>query len=113
MSNYAINKFNTTDLTLNVMANCARSLGLDIDDDKVADTLYWICCDLESYPEDCGFGSSDSYSYVQAARKEFHMPEDMPEEQSFFGHCADMERAAQDTPNTDSFFGHCLDMERE
>ena len=80
MSNYAINKFNTTDLTLHVMANCARSLGLDIDDDKVADTLYWICCDLESYPADCGFGSSDNYSYVQAARKEFHIPEDMPED---------------------------------
>ena len=82
MSNYAINKLNTTDLTLHVMGNCASRLGLDIDNDGVADALYWICCDLESFPEDSGFGSSDSYSYVQAARKEFHIPEDMP-----LGHC--------------------------
>jgi hypothetical protein len=76
MSAYSENRFNTTHLTLNVMANAARRLDLDIEDDKVADTLYWICCDLESWPEDCGFGSSDHYSYVQQARKEFDIPEE-------------------------------------
>jgi len=63
--------YNTTDLVLNVMARCARSLDLDLDDDKVADELYNICCDLEDYPEDCGFGSSDAYSYVKRARETF------------------------------------------
>lgn len=75
MSAFSSNKFNTRDLVLNVMANVARSLDLDIEDDSVADRLYWICCDLESYPEDCGFGSSDHYSYVQEARKEFGIEE--------------------------------------
>ena len=71
MSNFSFNSFNTTHLTLNVMENCARQLDLDIDDDDVSRQLYWICCDLESWPEDCGFGSSDHYSYVEQARAEF------------------------------------------
>ena len=75
MSAFDENKFNTTQLTLNVMYRCAQALGLDIDDDTVADRLYDICCGLESYPEDCGFGSSDSYSYVQEARREFGIEE--------------------------------------
>jgi hypothetical protein len=76
MSAFRLNKFNTSDLTLNVMANVARSLDLEIEDDSVAESLYWICCGLESYPEGHGFGSSDHYSYVQQARKEFNIPED-------------------------------------
>lgn len=71
ISAYSINKFNTRDLVLNVMAFCARQLDLDIHDDDVADRLYWICCDLESWPEDCGFGSSDHWPYVEQAEKEF------------------------------------------
>jgi hypothetical protein len=78
MSKFIDNGFNTTDLVLNVMANCARHLGLDTQDDETADELYWICCDLESWPEECGFGSSDHYSYVERARRVFHVPEPMP-----------------------------------
>jgi hypothetical protein len=68
--------YNTTDLVLNVMHNVARRLNLDIENDKVADALYDICCDLESWNEDDGFGSSDHYSYVQAARRDFHIVEE-------------------------------------
>jgi hypothetical protein len=71
MSNYAINKFYTTDLVLNVMANCARRLDLDIDDNDVADRLYQVCCSLESHDPDHGFGSSDMWCYVGYAEKEF------------------------------------------
>lgn len=78
MSSFNLNKFNTTDLTLHVMANCAFRLDLDIENDRVADALYWVCCDLESWPEDCGFGSSDHFSYVQEARRAFHIPENPP-----------------------------------
>lgn len=75
MSAYRYNHFGTTHLVLNVMANVARRLDLDIEDDDTADRLYSICCDLEDYPEDHGFGSSDHYGYVQAARREFDIPE--------------------------------------
>lgn len=68
---YALNQFHTTDLVLNVMATCAERVGQDINDDEVAEKLYWICCDLESWDDGEGFGSSDHYSYINAARKEF------------------------------------------
>lgn len=74
MSKFTSNGYHTTQLTLNVMATVARRLGLDIDDDDVSDKLYWICCDLESFPEDEGFGSSDHYGYIQQARREFDIP---------------------------------------
>jgi hypothetical protein len=70
LSDYTRNKFNTTLLVRNVMATVARVLEVDIHDNKIADTLYWICCDLEDFPEDEGFGTSDHYSYVQRAREE-------------------------------------------
>ena len=75
MSKYESNGWNTTYLTLNIMARVARLTTLDIHDDKVANELYWICCDLEDWPEDQGFGSSDSYSYMIEARRVFHIPE--------------------------------------
>jgi hypothetical protein len=71
VSKHTFNEYNTTDLVLNVMATVARHLELDIEDDEVADTLYWICCDLESWDEDHGFGTSDHYSYIQEAKKAF------------------------------------------
>jgi len=71
MIKFIWNTWNTTHLTLNVMEQCANRLGLDIQDNDVADRLYWICCDLESWPEDHGFGSSDSYGYIKAAANEF------------------------------------------
>ena len=70
LSNYTRNKFNTTLLVLNVMATVARVLEVDIHRNDIADTLYWICCDLEDFPKDEGFGTSDHYSYVQRAREE-------------------------------------------
>lgn len=70
LSDYTRNKFNTTLLVRNVMATVARVLEVDIHDNKIADTLYWICCDLEDFPEDEGFGTSDHYSYVKRAREE-------------------------------------------
>lgn len=76
MSKFNLNSFNTSDLVLNVMGGVARTLKLDINNDQVADELYWICCSLESFPEDEGFGSSDSYSYVQEARRVFHIVEE-------------------------------------
>jgi hypothetical protein len=75
MSKYQDNGFHTTHLTLNVMSHCARRLDLDINDDEVANKLYWICCDLEEFPSDEGFGSSDHYSYVRQARREFGVEE--------------------------------------
>ena len=75
MNKFLFNSFNTTDLTLNTMELCARVLGLDINDNDVSSRLYQICCDLESWPENEGFGSSDSYSYIQHARKEFNIDE--------------------------------------
>jgi len=71
MSKYQTNDWNTTHLTLNVMATVARHLSLDIEDDAVSDKLYWICCDLESWDDGCGFGSSDHYGYIQQAKAEF------------------------------------------
>jgi hypothetical protein len=53
------------------MGTVARRLDLNISDDEVANRLYDICCDLESFPEGEGFGSSDHYPYVQMATKEF------------------------------------------
>lgn len=70
LSNYTRNKFNTTLLVLNVMATVARVLEVDIHRNDIADTLYWICCDLEDFPEGEGFGTSDHFSYVQRAREE-------------------------------------------
>jgi len=71
MSKYNTNGFHTTDLVLNVMWRVANHLGLDLQDDAVANRLYWICCDLESFPEGEGFGSSDAYGYIKAAEREF------------------------------------------
>jgi len=71
MSKFNWNGWHTTQLTLNIMHRCAERLGLDIHDDEVADQLYWICCDLESWPEGEGFGSSDSYGYIKSAAEEF------------------------------------------
>lgn len=68
---FATNRFYTTHLTLNVMATVARGLGLDLTDDDIADRLYDICCDLEDFPEDEGFGTSDHYGYFKHARSEF------------------------------------------
>lgn len=70
LSDFTVNKFNTTLLVRNVMENVARHLKVDIHDNKIADTLYWICCDLEDFPEDEGFGSSDHYTYIQRAKEE-------------------------------------------
>jgi hypothetical protein len=75
-SKFEDNSWNTTDLTLNVMDRVARLTKLDILDDKVADELYWICCGLEDWPEDQGFGSSDSYGYYREAMRTFHIPEE-------------------------------------
>ena len=69
-SKYAVNGFRTTPLVLNVMWIVANRLNLNIDDDTVSNDLYDICCSLESYPADADFGSSDSFSYVQRAKKE-------------------------------------------
>ncbi len=71
MSYIEYNKWNTTPLVINIMDRCARALELDINDDQVADRLYWVCCDLEDWPEDEGFGSSDATPYVDQAEKEF------------------------------------------
>lgn len=71
MSNINANIWNTTPLTLSVMTRVGLFLELDIHDNTVADALYWICCDLEDWPEDEGFGTSDTYSFVEKARKEF------------------------------------------
>jgi len=70
-SKYSRNDFNTTHLVLNVMSNVARHLDLDVNDDDTANRLYDICCDLEDFPKDEGFGSSDHYGYIQAAKREF------------------------------------------
>jgi hypothetical protein len=74
MTKYQWNGWNTTPLVLHVMATVARVLDLDIDNGDVSNELYWICCDLEDFPEDEGFGSSDHYGYIQAAKKTFHIP---------------------------------------
>jgi hypothetical protein len=70
LSDFSVNKFNTTLLVRNVMENVARKLELDIHRNDVAASLYEICCDLEDFPKDEGFGSSDHYSYVKRAREE-------------------------------------------
>jgi hypothetical protein len=72
MNKYLWNAWNTTPLTLNVMEACARHVGQDINDNEVSDKLYWICYDLELWPEDHGFGSSDHYNYFKAAEKAFN-----------------------------------------
>lgn len=69
MSKYSTNSYNTTRLTLNVMAICARQCGVDINNDEIADILYDICSDLEDWPEDEGFGSSDNYGYIRQAKE--------------------------------------------
>ena len=71
MNHFQLNHWNTTQLVLNIMERVANQVGVDINDNSVADKLYDICCDLEDWPEDEGFGSSDSYSYTKAAEKEF------------------------------------------
>ena len=78
MYNYQLNSYNTTDLTLNIMARIARQLDLDIEDDRIADELYLICSHLESWPEGEGFGSSDSYGEHQEAMRVFHIPAPKP-----------------------------------
>ena len=65
------NKWHTRLLVLNIMRRVATHLQLDLSDTETADELYFICCDLEEWPEDHGFGSSDSYSYMQAALRKF------------------------------------------
>ena len=75
MSKYELNKYHTTSLVLNIMWRIAHLLGLDLNDDSVSDKLYDICCVLESYPDDCDFGGSDAYSYIQQAREVFETPE--------------------------------------
>lgn len=65
------NYFNTTDLTLSVMARVADRLGLHIEDDEVSEKLYSICSDLESWPTDEGFGTSDIYPYLRTAEDVF------------------------------------------
>ena len=74
-----IDTMNTTDLTRSVMRRCAEHLGLDTTDKEVVMEIYWDCCDLEDWPSECGFGSSDHYSYIQRVRHTFNIPEDMPE----------------------------------
>lgn len=69
-SHFEVNHWNTTSLTLNVMERVARQANLNISNDVVADQLYQICADLESWPTDEGFGSSDSYSYLKRAEQE-------------------------------------------
>lgn len=70
MSKFSTNGFNTTQLVLNVMSRCAAATNQDIHDDEVSNSLYWTCCDLESWPEDQGFGSSDINCYIRRAEKE-------------------------------------------
>lgn len=65
------NFWNTTDLVLSVMARVADRLGLVIEDNEVADKLYSICSDLESWPSECGFGTSDIRPYLTAAEDLF------------------------------------------
>lgn len=72
MNKFDSNSFNTTDLVLSVMARIADRLGLNIADDSVSDKLYSVCSDLESWPTDCGFGSSDMHSYIKRAKEEFN-----------------------------------------
>lgn len=74
MTKIELNAYHTRDLVLNIMDRVARVLDLDTTNDAVCDALYDVCCDLEDYPEDCGFGSSDAYSYIQRARQDFHIP---------------------------------------
>lgn len=74
MTKIDLNSYNTRDLVLNIMERVARVLDIDTTIDAACDALYDICCDLEDYPEDCGFGSSDAYGYIQHARRYFHMP---------------------------------------
>lgn len=76
ISKFEVNGWNTTQLTLNVMQRVARLTKLDIHDDLVANELYGICNRLEDWPEDEGFGSSDSYGYYREAMRRFHIPEE-------------------------------------
>jgi hypothetical protein len=76
LSKYDVNGWNTRDLVLNIMARVARQLDLDIHNDAVANELYWICCHLEDWPEDEGFGSSDSYGEYLEAIRVFHIPQE-------------------------------------
>lgn len=75
MSKFKNNDWYTTPLTLNVMYRVAERLSLDVSNDAVAEELYWVCADLEDWPEGEGFGSSDHYSYIRAAERVFHIPE--------------------------------------
>lgn len=71
MTKFESNHWFTEQLVLNIMERCARHVGVDINDDEVADKLYHICSDLEDWPEDEGFGSSDAYSYLKQAEETF------------------------------------------
>ena len=73
-SHYETNRWGASDLTLNVMWRCARAINADLNDDKISEILYWICCDLDDYPEDQGFGSSDSTPYILDTERIFHIP---------------------------------------
>lgn len=72
MSKFNTNYWNTDHLVLNVMERCANHVQQDVQDDKVADKLYDICCDLEDW--DADFGSSDAYTYLKDAENEFGKP---------------------------------------
>ena len=74
MTKFDRNGFNTTDLVLNVMERVALALDLDLDNDDVANEIYYECSSLEDYPEDCGFGSSDAYSFIEGVRRVFNIP---------------------------------------
>lgn len=72
-SKFDRNAWNTTDLVLSIMNRCASLWRLDIDDDAVAEELYWICCSLESWPSEEGFGSSDAYNEIWDTFDRFHI----------------------------------------
>jgi hypothetical protein len=76
LSKFEVNGWNTNQLTLNIMQRVARLTKLNIHDDLVANELYWICNGLEDWPEDEGFGSSDSYGEYLEAIRVFHIPQE-------------------------------------
>ncbi|MFY0656424.1 MAG: hypothetical protein JXR12_06710 [Neptunomonas phycophila] len=65
MSKFNSNYWNTDQLVLNIMERCANHCGHDIQDDDVAEKLYWVCSDLEGW--DAEFGSSDAFTYLHDA----------------------------------------------
>ena len=69
VSDFDCNKWNTTDLVLSVMNSVANQLHLNIHDNEIANNLYDICNDLEGWPEDHGFSSSDRNTYINEAKE--------------------------------------------